>query len=464
MELVGHKLLGPLAKIAGEEYVSDDDFVLYSYSRDSSPFPERTPGVVVRPDSTEEVSAIVALANKTRTPIIPRGGASTVCGIPAGEPGRSIVLDLTRMREILEVNQENMTVTVQCGAPWSKLYYELSKLSLYTPCVWFPGYTGTVGGSISEAGNPQFHQEYGLFGRHILSLKVVLPNGETVQTGSAANAHGTTFSRYTHGPDLTGLFIGDHGIFGVKIEATLRLFPLSKTRSGCFGFPDAESAFHALYNLSRLQPIATAHTVMRPAEAMGEKGVDVWNLAYCAIGADEEELDQKCRQVTKVCEDSGGGPPTEAGKRYADILPRPWDICSMLAMRGMTCSYDHMMPRDRSLAYFRKILGWYDSHTQDFKEHNIGRYDWYGFIENSLIFSPYFAFDDSDPSARKKALELFHEVLDLAVRSGAIFIFADQDVGDVAAGAFPSTYLHLLKAVKRAVDPRDIMNPSMFRL
>jgi len=461
---MGHNLLRPLAAIVGEEYVSDDDFVLYSYSRDSSPFPERVPGVVVRPGSTEEVSAVVVLANRTGTPVIPRGGASTVCGIPAGEPGRSIVLDLTRLRDILDVNIENMTVTVQCGAPWSKLYYELGKLGLYTPCVWFPGYTGTVGGSISEAGNPQFHQEYGLFGRHVLSLKVVLPSGDAVQTGSAANAHGTIFSRYTHGPDLTGIFIGDHGIFGVKTEATLRLFPLSKTRYGCFGFPDVEKAFQALHNLSMLQPSPTAHTVMRSAEAMGEKGVDVWNFAYCVIGLDEEELDRKCERVARVCKASGGGSSTKAGERYAEILPRPWDLCSKLTVRGMTCSYDHLMPRDRAFAYFKKIQEWYDSHKQDFADYHIGRYDWYGFVENALIYSPYFAFDDSDPTARKKALDLFHEVLRLAVQSGAIFIFADQDVGDIAASAFPSAYFSLLKALKRAVDPNNIMNPGMFRL
>lgn len=459
-----HSLLRPLAEIVGEEYVSDDDFVLYSYSRDSSPFPERIPGVVVRPGSTEEVSAVVALANRTGIPVISRGGASTVCGIPAGEPGRSIVLDLTRLRAILDVNKENMTVTVQCGAPWSKLYYELGKLGLYTPCVWFPGYTGTVGGSISEAGNPQFHQEYGLFGRHVLSLRVVLPDGEIVRTGSAANAYGTVFSRYTHGPDVTGLFIGDHGIFGVKTEATLRLFPLPKTRSGCFGFLDAEKAFRALYDLSGLQPNATAHAVMRSAEAMGDKGLSVWNLAYCVVGQGEEELDRKCAQVARVCGAYGGGPPTEGGKRYAEIIPRPWDLCSRLAVRGMTCSYDHLIPRDRSNAYFRKILGWYESHAQDFADYRIGRYDWYGFLENSLIFSPYFAFDDSDPSARQKALDLFREVLDLAVGSGAIFVFADQDVGEVAARAFPPIYLRLLTALKRAVDPKNIMNPGMFGL
>jgi glycolate oxidase len=71
VEPVGHKLLRSLAKIVGEDYVSDDDFVLYSYSRDSSPFPERVPGVVVRPSSAEEVSAVVALANRSGTPVIP---------------------------------------------------------------------------------------------------------------------------------------------------------------------------------------------------------------------------------------------------------------------------------------------------------------------------------------------------------------------------------------------------------
>lgn len=86
MEKTHNQLYEPLAAIVGSKYVTDEDFALYAYSRDSGIFPASIPGIVVRPATTEEVSEIIKLANETRTPVIPRGGAATLYGVPRGIP------------------------------------------------------------------------------------------------------------------------------------------------------------------------------------------------------------------------------------------------------------------------------------------------------------------------------------------------------------------------------------------
>src|SRR4030042_1908013 len=93
-----HELHEQLASIVGAKYVSDDKAVLLTYTRDVSLFPPAKPqGAIVRPGSVEEVVELVRLANQTRTPLIPMGGKASICGVPPGQPGRGIIVDMRRM-------------------------------------------------------------------------------------------------------------------------------------------------------------------------------------------------------------------------------------------------------------------------------------------------------------------------------------------------------------------------------
>ncbi|MBU4035329.1 MAG: FAD-binding protein, partial [Proteobacteria bacterium] len=98
-----HPLYSELSVIVGSKYTTDSDFAVWAYSRDSSPVPGKVPGIIVRPGSTEEVSEIIKLANITHTPVIPRGGGASIFGFPAGIPGRSIVIDTTRLDKLIEI-------------------------------------------------------------------------------------------------------------------------------------------------------------------------------------------------------------------------------------------------------------------------------------------------------------------------------------------------------------------------
>ena len=124
---IAKELGSELASIVGPENVSSDQFILISYSEDASPFEGNPPQIVVRPETTEQISKIMKFALKKRIPIVPVGGRSSINGSTIPRVNNAIMLDLTKMTKILELNEDIMTVTVQIGITWSELIHKLKE-------------------------------------------------------------------------------------------------------------------------------------------------------------------------------------------------------------------------------------------------------------------------------------------------------------------------------------------------
>lgn len=181
--------------------------------------------VVVSPGSTEEVSRVVAAATAAGRAVAPRGGGMSYTGGYTPKDAGAVLIDLSRMNRILEVNAANMTVTVEAGATWADLRAALRPLCLRTP-FWGPlsGISSTIGGGLSQQNAFFGAGVWGPTSESVTCLTLVLADGSIVRTGSAGTKGGTGFFRH-YGPDLAGLFLGDTGALGVKTEATLRLIP-----------------------------------------------------------------------------------------------------------------------------------------------------------------------------------------------------------------------------------------------
>ena len=195
-------MIDSLKEIVGSDYVANDKETLYAYSRDTSPESGFFAEVIVRPKSTEEVSKIIKLANDTKTPIWPRGAATSLVfmGIPLKSGG--IVLDLTRMNNVIEIDEDSMSVTAETGITWGKLENELKKKGWYTGFIGpAPGLASTIGGAISVASVMYGSAKYGTAGDILLGLEVVLPTGEIIRTGSSALKKSFHHVRYGIGPD-----------------------------------------------------------------------------------------------------------------------------------------------------------------------------------------------------------------------------------------------------------------------
>ncbi len=212
-----------LAEIVGSEYVTDEQFILLTYTRDFGTQPPRWPSFVVRPGSAEEIAAIMRLANELGIPVSPRGGGSAQEGGCLSEGG--IVLETLRLDEIVEIDEDTGTVTVEAGVTFGKLMNELEERGWKIGIAPSGALAGTVGAHMSRPGVGWGNIKYVSQGEQVVGMKAILPTGETVETGTAANPAADSFFRYALGPDLAGLFIGAEGAFGVVTEATLRLYP-----------------------------------------------------------------------------------------------------------------------------------------------------------------------------------------------------------------------------------------------
>jgi FAD/FMN-containing dehydrogenase len=213
--------------VIGSDYVTDEDFMKAAYSRNVDPaFPDRWADVIVRPETAEEISSIVKIANKYKIPIVPRGGGADLVGGAATEGG--ILMDLTRMNKIIEINEKDFYCFVEAGITWGELNSELIKkdvtLGIIGPG---SGFSATIGGGLSNNTAGFGSTKYGLITDNCLGVEVVLgnPNGDIIRTGSMANKYAEPFCRYGVAPDFTGLFLGDVGSMGIKTKAALKLYP-----------------------------------------------------------------------------------------------------------------------------------------------------------------------------------------------------------------------------------------------
>ena len=178
--------------------------------------------MVVTPRSLDDLCKVVETITAAGYAIAPRGSGMsyTSAYIPTTE--RTVSLDLSKMNRVLDVNGDDMTVTVEAGCTWAALDQALAPKGLRTP-FWGPmsGLTSTVGGGLSQLNAMFGAGHYGTSSESVIGLAVVLADGRVLRTGAGQKGHAPFYRNY--GPDLAGLFCGDAGVFGVKAEITLRL-------------------------------------------------------------------------------------------------------------------------------------------------------------------------------------------------------------------------------------------------
>lgn len=208
---------------------------------------------VISPRTTEQLSEAVAVAHRAKIRLNPRGGGMSYTKGYTPDRDGTAMLDFSKMNKVLEINEADMTVTVQAGVTWKDLYEALAPKGLRTP-FWGPlsGISSTIGGGLSQ--NNAFFGA-GTFGPStdsVTSLTVVLSDGSVVRTGTATSARGKPFWRQ-YGPDLTGLFLADAGALAYKTEATLRLIPLPTHEDhASVEFDDAKAWSEAMAEMGRL--------------------------------------------------------------------------------------------------------------------------------------------------------------------------------------------------------------------
>jgi len=227
------------------------------HGRDESPIDAPPPEAVVFCESTEDVAEVVKLADRYEVPVIPFGVGSSLEGHLLAVQG-GVSLDLGRMNRILSVHPEDLTVTVQAGVTRNQLNNEIRHTGLFFPID--PGADASIGGMSATRASGTNAVRYGTMRENVLGLTVVTARGEVIHTGTRAR-------KSAAGYDLTRLFVGSEGTLGVMTEITLRIYPIPEAISAAVcGFPSIDAAVRTTIQLIQLGvPIARCELLDRHA-------------------------------------------------------------------------------------------------------------------------------------------------------------------------------------------------------
>jgi glycolate oxidase len=258
------ELSARLAAIVGERNVVTNPVDCLGYSRDMSVH-MGPPDMVVFATSTEQVAQVMRLCHETKTPVIPRGGGTSVTGAVLC-PSGGVLLNLIRMNQVLEINLPDHYVRVQPGVLCGALNARLAGEKFFFPPDPGSAAIATIGGMINTNASGIRAVKYGTTQDFVMGLTVVLSDGRVLKTGTRA-------PKSSSGYDLTRLFCRSEGTLGVITEATLKILPLPEYNiSARLEFPDVPSAGAAVTEmLTSGIPIATCEILDNVSLAVLEK-------------------------------------------------------------------------------------------------------------------------------------------------------------------------------------------------
>ena len=230
------------------ERCSTAQVVREQHGRDESPFEVPPPDAVVFAESTGDVAAAVALASQYAVPVIAFGTGSSLEGHLLAVQG-GISIDLSRMNKVLRINAEDLTVTVQPGVTRNQLNAEIRHTGLFFPID--PGADASLGGMAATRASGTTAVRYGTMRENVLALQVVTASGQVIRTGTRAK-------KSSAGYDLTRLMVGSEGTLGIITEVTLKLYPQPESVSAAVcSFPSVDAAVKATIQIIQMGvPIA----------------------------------------------------------------------------------------------------------------------------------------------------------------------------------------------------------------
>lgn len=455
---MNQEIIEKLKTIVGEENIKTDAADLYVYGSDSSVHSANA-DVVLRPETIEQVQAIARLANAEKIPIVPRGAGSGMSGHAVPIDG-GIVLDMKKMDKIIDIRPEDMLVKVEAGVVDDELNRQLKPYGFFYPPTPASSRIATIGGEIANNASGLRSVKYGATRDSVLGMKVVLASGELVNLGSNTRVEAS-------GYQLDRLMVGSEGTLGIIVEATLKLVPIPKFRCMAVAkFDKLEDAGEAITGIisSGAQPSVLelmdniAITAVNTTLNLGLPDVEAV-IFFEADGMLKEPIDYEMEKIKAVCEQHGGSGIEMSYdlKERTKIFAGRKKLFPALSRykEGYSCTSladDMAVPYSKMAECAAKIHEIADRNGVIMTAYgHCGS----GCMHTKILFNPT---NREQWEGAKRAVDETYEY----VRSVGGTTSAEHGIALSKAPAWKkekADQLDLMRAVKRAFDPNNIMNP-----
>jgi glycolate oxidase len=443
-----------------KEIVQDNRFLtkktdLYSFSFDAS-FGEYLPDVVLQPQSKEEISKIIMLANTYQIPVYPRGAATSLSGGPLPTMG-GIVLDMSQYPKSLKIDKEDMLAVVSPSVITSTIHEEAEKVGLFYPPDPSSSHVSTIGGNILENSSGPKGLKYGTTKEYVIGLELVTPTGDIVRTG------GKTVKNVT-GFDLTRLIVGSEGLLGVVTEITLRLIPKPAHKMTLLSsFRSVVDSGRAITNILSSGVLPAAMELMdkyciKAVEHYQPSGLplDADAIVIIELDGHEASVNEEIDKCSQICQ-SFPGAIVKVAKSEEDRV-KIWKARKMVSpaitQLGPTkISEDATVPRSKIPEMIEKLHA-----IREKYELNLVVFGHAG--DGNL--HPNIITDKRNVDEMKKAELAVGEIFQAAIDLGGT-LSGEHGIGILKAPYMQNELgltLDLMKKIKEAWDPNNILNPG----
>ncbi|MDR2018907.1 MAG: FAD-binding protein [Syntrophobacterales bacterium] len=450
-------VLDKLKKIVGNENVLTTPEVLKAYSYDGTTSWQHEPEVVVFPTTTEQVSDILKLANAEKIPVTPRGGGTNVSGGSVPWLG-GIVLVTTKMNQIVKIDKENLSATVEAGVVLQDLTMKLAKDGLFFPPDPQSFLGATMGGIIAEnAGGPAC-VKYGVTKQYILGIEAVLPSGDIINLG------GRTLKNVV-GYDLLHILISSEGTLGVITKAELKLRPMPPARKTIMAvYADIAVAGENVYRVLENGVIPNKielldNWVINRIEEMMPMGLPKDADAVLLFECDGilETVDKEVEKIAEIAK-KYGATDVRIAKDQAEAdkywMARKAGFAAVFGKAPTVLSEDVTVPRGNIPALIKKV-------KEIAKKHNVESCCLGHAGDGNL--HPSVLTDKKNEELYSRAIKAIDEIIESAVELGGV-LSGEHGIGLEKQKFFNKVtnpaVVDLMKGIKALFDPNNIMNPG----
>ena len=429
------------------------------YSHDELGGIKKMPDIVIQAINAEEVSKVMRHAYENNIPVTPRGSGTGLVGAAVPLKG-GIVIDLSRMNKMLELDEENLTLTLESGVLLMDIGKYVEEFDLFYPPD--PGEkSATIGGNISTNAGGMRAVKYGVTRDYVRGLEVVLPNGDIVELGGKVVKNSSGYS-------LKDLMIGSEGTLGIVTKATLKLLPLpKKALSLLIPFETLERAIDTVPKIIKSKSIPTAiefmqkEAILAAEEFLGKSFPDKSSDAYLLLtfdGNSTEEIEKAYENVANICLEAGALDVliSDTEERQESI----WSArgCFLEAIKALTTEMDEVdvvVPRNK--------IGEFVTFTHELETKANIRIKSFGHAGDGNLHVYILRDKLSEETWHAKLSEVMQIMYDKAKELKGQ-VSGEHGIGFAKKGylkqSLPDQCINIMQGIKLAFDPRNILNPG----